>query len=71
MKSSQKINCNCVNILFKLQDGLDQYEHYVESPRHSGFFTSMVRNVVCDSRQAIVLNDLELQTVLQDFSTIQ
>jgi hypothetical protein len=31
----------------------------------------MVRSVVADAKQQVVLQDLELQNVLQDFSTIQ
>ena len=56
---------------FSFQDGLDQYDRYVEYPRHSDFFASIVRGVVTDTRQTVILNDLELQAVLQDFSTIQ
>ena len=59
----------CTYLLFK--DALDQYERYTESPRHTEFFTSLVRGVVSDTRQQVVLTDLELQMVLQDFSTIQ
>lgn len=65
------VKSNYDSLTLKLQEGLDQYEHYVESPRHSSFFTNLVRSVVHDTRQNIVLNDLELQTVLQDFSSIQ
>ena len=54
-----------------LQDALDQYERYNESPRHTPFFTSLVRSVVSDTRQQVILTDLELQVILQDFSTIQ
>ena len=60
-----------VRVCILFQDGLDQYERYVEYPRHSDFFTSIVRGVVTDTRHTVVLNDLELQAVLQDFSTIQ
>ncbi|TRY78279.1 hypothetical protein TCAL_08766 [Tigriopus californicus] len=65
------VKSNYDSLTLKLQEGLDQYEHYVESPRHSSFFTNLVRSVIHDTRQSIVLNDLELQTVLQDFSSIQ
>ena len=53
------------------QDGLDYCERYAESPKHSSFFASLVRSVLSDSRQQILLNDLELQVVLHDFSMIQ
>ena len=67
------VKANYDSLTLKLQDGLDQYEQYAESPRHSSFFAGqVVRGVVADTRQhVIVLNDLELQAVLQDFSTIQ
>ena len=65
------VKANYDSLTLKLQDGLDQYEQYSESPHHAEFFTSLVRNVIADTRQHVVLNDLELQTVLQDFSSIQ
>lgn len=65
------VKCNYDSLTLKLQDGLDQYERYTESPKHSAFFTTLVRSVVSDAKQQVVLQDLELQTVLQDFSTIQ
>ena len=66
------VKSNYDSLTLKLQDGLDQYEPYAEHPRHSGFFAGLVREVVADTRQhVVVLNDLELQAVLQDFSTIQ
>lgn len=65
------VKANYDSLTLKLQDALDTYERYNESPRHTHFFTSLVRNVVSDTRQQVILTDLELQVVLQDFSTIQ
>uniref|UniRef100_A0A0K8TR82 Armadillo-like helical domain-containing protein n=1 Tax=Tabanus bromius TaxID=304241 RepID=A0A0K8TR82_TABBR len=41
------------DLTLKLQDSLDQYERYSETPRHTAFFTSMVRDVVIDTRKSI------------------
>ena len=64
------VKSNYDSLTLKLQEGLDQYERYVESPSHSEFFDKLLQNVVQDTRNQIVLNDLELQVVLQDFSSI-
>jgi len=65
------VRANYDSLTLKLQDSLDQYEHYVESPTYTAFFTSLVRSIVADTRQSIVLDDLDLQNVLQNFSSIQ
>lgn len=41
------------DLTLKLQDSLDHYERYSEAPRHKAFFTSMVRDVVIDTRKNI------------------
>lgn len=41
------------DLTLKLQDSLDQYERYAESPRHSAFFTTMVREVVQDTKTSV------------------
>ena len=51
-------------------DNLDQYDCYAENPNYTAFFTSLVRSIVSDTRQKIVLDDLDLQDVLQNFSSI-
>ncbi|KAL1122959.1 hypothetical protein AAG570_003284 [Ranatra chinensis] len=61
---------NYDSLTLKLQDSLDQYERYTENPRHSAFFTAMVRSVVNDTRQNIDYASLDLQSVLNEFSTI-
>jgi len=48
-----------------------RYDNYAENPTYTGFFTSLVRSIVADTRQKIVLDDLDLQDVLQNFSSIQ
>merc|ERR1719402_159258 len=65
------VRANYDSLTLKLQDSLDQYEHYVESPTYTGFFTTLVRSIVSDTRQSIVLDDLDLQDVLNNFSSIQ
>lgn len=61
---------NYDSLTLKLQDSLDQYERYSEHPRHASFFTAVVRSVVNDTRQNIDFTSLNLQSVLQEFSTI-
>lgn len=41
------------DLTLKLQDSLDQYERYVERPKHTQFFTNMVRDVVIDTRKQV------------------
>lgn len=41
------------DLTLKLQDSLDHYERYNERPKHVQFFTSMVRDVVIDTRTQI------------------
>lgn len=60
---------NYDSLMLKLQDFLDQYERYSEKPTYTAFFTTMVRSVVCDTRQSIDFASTDLQAILQDFST--
>lgn len=41
------------DLTLKLQDSLDHYERYAESPKHMQFFTNMVRDVVIDTRKQV------------------
>lgn len=41
------------DLTLKLQDSLDHYERYVERPKHTQFFTSIVREVVIDTRKHV------------------
>ncbi|XP_055377686.1 armadillo-like helical domain-containing protein 3 isoform X2 [Condylostylus longicornis] len=41
------------DLTLKLQDSLDHYERYSETPKHTAFFTSMVRDVVTDTRKNV------------------
>ena len=41
------------DLTLKLQDSLDHYERYSETPRHTSFFTSMVKDVTIDTRKNI------------------
>ena len=64
------VRANYDSLTLKLQDNLDQYDCYAENPNYTAFFTSLVRSIVSDTRQKIVLDDLDLQDVLQNFSSI-
>uniref|UniRef100_A0A146L9F2 UPF0668 protein C10orf76 n=4 Tax=Lygus hesperus TaxID=30085 RepID=A0A146L9F2_LYGHE len=61
---------NYDSLTLKLQDSLDQYERYTENPKYSAFFTAMVRSVVNDTKLNIDFSTLDLQAILQEFSTI-
>lgn len=65
------VRANYDSLTLKLQDSLDQYDNYAENPNYTGFFTSLVRSIVSDTRQKIILDDLDLQDVLHNFSSIQ
>lgn len=41
------------DLTLKLQDSLDHYERYAECPKHTQFFTNIVRDVVIDTRKQI------------------
>lgn len=41
------------DLTLKLQDSLDHYDRYVERPKHTQFFTSIVRDVVIDTRKHV------------------
>ncbi|XP_044738483.1 armadillo-like helical domain-containing protein 3 isoform X2 [Chrysoperla carnea] len=61
---------NYDSLTLKLQDSLDQYERYSEKPKHAAFFTNMVRSVVQDTKQTLDFASMDLQVILQDFSSI-
>ena len=64
------VRANYDSLTLKLQDNLDVYDNYAENPNYTGFFTSLVRSIVSDTRQKIVLDELDLKDVLQNFSSI-
>lgn len=41
------------DLTLKLQDSLDHYERYAESPKHINFFTNMVRDIIIDTRKQV------------------
>ena len=48
---------NYDSLTLKLQEGLDQYDNYIENPHYTSFFTTLVRSIVSDVRQVeLVLN---------------
>ncbi|XP_018804172.1 PREDICTED: UPF0668 protein C10orf76 homolog [Bactrocera latifrons] len=54
------------DLTLKLQDSLDQYERYAETPRHSAFFKAMVRDVVIDTRKHIYDYVKEAVSIIPD-----
>lgn len=65
------VRANYDSLTLKLQDSLDLFETYAENPTFTSFFTNLIRAMVTDYRQEIVLDELDLQEVLQNFSSIQ
>ncbi|XP_071828309.1 armadillo-like helical domain-containing protein 3 [Apostichopus japonicus] len=65
------VKSNYDTLTLKLQDSLDQYERYAEKPKQSAFFTALVRSIILKFRRALTVTNLEQQSVLQEFSTIQ
>lgn len=61
---------NYDSLTLKLQDSLDQYERYTEKPKHVTFFLNMVKSVVNDTRQNMDFSNVDLQAILQEFSSI-
>lgn len=49
------------DLTLKLQDSLDHYERYNERPKHVQFFTSMVRDVVIDTRKQVYARLIDTQ----------
>lgn len=41
------------DLTLKLQESLDHYERYAERPKHTAFFTNIVRDVIVDARKNI------------------
>ncbi|EDW42957.1 armadillo-like helical domain-containing protein 3 isoform X1 [Drosophila sechellia] len=54
------------DLTLKLQDSLDQYERYTETPLHTNFFKLMVRDVVNDTRKHIYGYVKEAVSVIPD-----
>lgn len=57
------------DLTLKLQDSLDHYERYAERPKHTAFFTSLVRDVIVDTRKNIFYSIRDVHAVPQDFIT--
>ncbi|CAH1784643.1 unnamed protein product [Owenia fusiformis] len=66
----QVVRDNYDTLTLKLQDSLDQYERYAEQPKETAFFTQLVRSIITDVRKNISFSNYQIQTVLQQFSTI-
>lgn len=58
---------NYDSLTLKLQDSLDQYERYSEKPKHTAFFTNMLKIVVHDTRQNIDYASINVQNIFPDF----
>ncbi|XP_037027698.1 armadillo-like helical domain-containing protein 3 [Bradysia coprophila] len=57
------------DLTLKLQDSLDHYERYAERPKHTAFFTNLVRDVVIDTRKNIYYSIKDVHSMPHDYST--
>lgn len=57
------------DLTLKLQDSLDHYERYAERPKHTAFFTNLVRDVIVDTRKNIFYSIRDAHAVPQDYVT--
>ncbi|XP_037085704.1 armadillo-like helical domain-containing protein 3 [Pollicipes pollicipes] len=64
------VRCNYESLTLKLQESLDQYERYAESPRYSSFFTAVVRSVVRDTWAGLNFDAVDHTTLLSQLSQI-
>ncbi|KAF6032603.1 C10orf76 [Bugula neritina] len=64
------VRSNYDSLTLKLHDTLDHYERYSEKPKEANFFIQMVRSLVKDVREKVVLSKLEQASLLKEFSTI-
>lgn len=55
------------DLTLKLQDSLDHYERYAERPKHQAFFTSLVRDVVIDTRKNIYYSIKDIHSMAHDY----
>ncbi|XP_059471108.1 armadillo-like helical domain-containing protein 3 [Neocloeon triangulifer] len=64
------VRSNYDSLMLKLQDNLDHYERYSESPQHESFFYSMVQSVINDINQNIDFTPEEsVQKIFQEFAS--
>lgn len=56
------------DLTLKLQDSLDHYERYAERPKHTAFFTNLVRDVIVDTRKNIFYSIRDAHAVPQDYT---
>jgi len=61
---------NYDSLTLKLQESLDQYERYSEAPRHSEFFTAVVRSVIADTWSSLNFDDVDHAGLLSQLSQI-
>lgn len=57
------------DLTLKLQDSLDHYERYSERPKHTAFFTNLVRDVVIDTRKNIYYSIKDVHPMPHDYSS--
>lgn len=57
------------DLTLKLQDSLDHYERYAERPKHTAFFTNLVRDVVIDTRKNIYYSIKDVHQMPHDYSS--
>ncbi|XP_043208627.1 armadillo-like helical domain-containing protein 3 [Amphibalanus amphitrite] len=64
------VRSNYESLTLKLQESLDQYERYAESPRYSSFFTAVVRSVIRDTWSGLNFDQVDHASLLNQTSAI-
>lgn len=61
---------NYDSLTLKLQDLLDHYERYTEKPHYTGFFTNMVKSILCDTRNNFSCSLLNFSNITSEYPTL-
>lgn len=64
------VRSNYESLTLKLQESLDQYERYAESPRYSSFFTAVVRSVIADTWTSLDFDQVDHTSLLNQLGHI-
>ncbi|CAH1173816.1 unnamed protein product [Phaedon cochleariae] len=61
---------NYDSLTLKLQDSLDHYERYSEKPQYVTFFSNMVKNILCDTRNSVNCSLLNFTNIASEYPVI-
>ncbi|XP_064601985.1 LOW QUALITY PROTEIN: armadillo-like helical domain-containing protein 3 [Liolophura sinensis] len=64
------VRSNYDTLTLKLQDSLDQFERYSETPRETSFFTQLVRSIISDVKKSVGNYSVQPQDMLLELTTM-